>query len=147
MRIGPTISPIFVSGLKIALSNSGTIRPGGKLPREPPWLDEGHVENSLAQSANVCSPDAIIFMITFASPSDPTKMCRAVAFTASGGGPYSSFEKAFDIESKIPMPNDDDDACLPIVGTPELIGIDVVEGRNADTYSDGNIEARRNVTK
>jgi len=143
VRIGPTISPTLVSGLNIAASNSGTIRPGGKLPREPPWLDEEHVENSRAQSSKVRSPEEIIFMMTFASPSDSTKMCRAVAFTASGGGPYSSFEKALEIESKIPILNDNDSPAfvpnLPCVTT-EFVGM-----RNADIVGSIKIRCATNI--
>ena len=69
-------------------------------------------------------------MITFASPSDSTKMCRAVAFTASGGGPYSAFVKAFDIESKIPMLRDDDSIVL--VSIPECTEIKLEGRRNPD---------------
>jgi len=115
----------------MALSNSGTIVPGEKLPSEPPWFEEGHEENSRAQSWKLFSPLAIIFMRILASPSDSTRMCRAVALTLSGGGPYSSLEKALDIESKIPMPRDDDDdedvvVVVVVVDVAVDVAVDVV---------------------
>jgi len=96
-----------VSGLKTALSNCGTIVPGEKLPKDPPCLEDEHVEKLRAHSSNDDSPLVIIFNTFFASGLDFTSMCRAVAETFSGGGPYSVFEKAFVIPSNKPIERDD----------------------------------------
>ena len=81
--------PRTVSGEKITLSNSGTIVPGWKLPRDPPLLEpEGHVEYSLASSANEDDPVESFSMTIDASASVFSNMCLAVALTASGGAPY-----------------------------------------------------------
>eukprot|EP00533_Pseudo-nitzschia_delicatissima_P011025 CAMPEP_0116099146 /NCGR_PEP_ID=MMETSP0327-20121206/11610_1 /TAXON_ID=44447 /ORGANISM="Pseudo-nitzschia delicatissima, Strain B596" /LENGTH=128 /DNA_ID=CAMNT_0003590999 /DNA_START=447 /DNA_END=833 /DNA_ORIENTATION=+ len=106
------------------------MRPGGKLPKLPPWLADGHVENSRAASSKDFSPLEIIFISTLASPSDSTKMCRAVALMASGGAPYSSFEKALEMPSKRPMPScdDDEDCATTVLRT----CTEFAEWRNAD---------------
>ena len=87
----------------MTLSNSETIFPGEKLPRDPPCEADAHVEKSWAQSAKVASPVEIILSTTLASALVGTKMCRAEALMASGGGPYSLFSKALEKASKSPM--------------------------------------------
>ena len=73
VSIGPTTSPMIVAGENIVLSNSGTIVPGEKEPRDPPRALDGQVENSLAREANE-SPAAILSRTPSASTFDFTNM-------------------------------------------------------------------------
>lgn len=107
--LGPINSPTLVAGLKMAASNSFTIVPGSKLPRDPPVFPEGQVEYSRASAAKVASPVASFCWTCSASFLVLTKICRAVALTASGGALYSSLANALDKPSNNPMCSDDDD--------------------------------------
>jgi len=101
--IGPMIWPTLVFGLKTTSSNSFTIVPGPKLPRDPPLDFDGQVEYFAAMEEKLDSPFAISPRTVLASSSVGTRIWRALAFTASGGAPYSSLPNAFWNESNIPM--------------------------------------------
>jgi hypothetical protein len=93
-----------VSGLNTTASNSGTMTPGSKVPRDPPLEAEGQLENSLAACANDL-PSAICLATTSASSCVSTRMCEAVARRSSN----FSLAKAALKKSNIPIERDEED--------------------------------------